>query len=105
MPWQGHQQNDKPRLFIKLEPRKNILQNLIRNSNPPQIIPLNINSNPQINQSQIGNSNTEQSNILIVSGSILSRIKNRLLFPAVFEMLGLRADFVALLGWFWAQVM
>ena len=45
------------------------VQNLIRNSNPPQIIPLNIKSNPQINQSQIGNSNTEYSNIFIVSGS------------------------------------
>ena len=54
----------------KSKPEQNILPNLIRNSNTPKIFHQHINSNPQINQSQSGNSNTEQSSIFVVSGSI-----------------------------------
>ena len=51
-------------------PDKHILSSLKRHLKTPQIISEDINSNPQINQSQSGNSNTEPSNIFIVSGSM-----------------------------------
>ena len=53
-PQQGHRKKTSRVFSDNSNPATNIYLNSIRNSNPPQIIPPNINSNPQINQSPTG---------------------------------------------------